>query len=180
MGHGQWQPAGRATHSAFLSAVAGSPLTSTVASESAAINAPPNSLCTQLIAGSPCIGVESHLIFNPWQQERQPLSRDFRTAGICRRPRIAHSRQSLKPPTRGGFRVSASRYPNVAECGAASLSQEVSPMSRSDFDVVTGPSMAQRRAPVPEQPDNSSDPASGTGAEPAAQPEPAGEKSLAR
>ncbi len=40
-------------------------------------------------------------------------------------------------------------------------------MSHSDFDVVTGPSMAQRPAPVPQQPDNSSDPASGTGAEPA-------------
>ena len=115
----------------------------------------------------PLIGVESHLIFNPWQQERQSLSRDFGTAGICRRPRIAQSRQSPKPPTRGGFRVSASRYPNVAECGAASLSQEVSPMSRSDFDVVTGPSMAQRRAPVPEQSNKSSDSASGPGAEPA-------------
>jgi hypothetical protein len=47
-------------------------------------------------------------------------------------------------------------------------------MSHSDFDVVTGPSMAQRRAPVPEQSNKSSDP------EPPAQPDPAGEKSLAR
>ena len=53
-------------------------------------------------------------------------------------------------------------------------------MSQTDFDVVTGPSMAQRRAPVPEQSNRSSDPAPGTGAEPAAQPAPAGEKSLAR
>jgi hypothetical protein len=53
-------------------------------------------------------------------------------------------------------------------------------MSHSDFDVVTGPSMAQRRAPAPEQSDNSSDPASGTGAQPAPQPESADEKSLAR
>jgi hypothetical protein len=40
-------------------------------------------------------------------------------------------------------------------------------MSHSDFDVVTGPSMAQRQAPVPQQPDRSSDPAAATGAEPA-------------
>lgn len=40
-------------------------------------------------------------------------------------------------------------------------------MSHSDFDVVTGPSMAQRRAPVPDQSNKSSDPASGTSAEPA-------------
>ena len=40
-------------------------------------------------------------------------------------------------------------------------------MSRSDFDVVTGPSMAQRRAPVPEQSNKSSDSASDPGAEPA-------------
>ncbi len=53
-------------------------------------------------------------------------------------------------------------------------------MSHNDFDVVTGPSMAQRRAPVPEQSDRSSNPASGIGAEPAAQPEPAVEKSLER
>jgi len=53
-------------------------------------------------------------------------------------------------------------------------------MSHSDFDVVTGPSMVQRRAPVPERPDRSSDPASGTGAEPAAQPGSADEKNLAR
>jgi hypothetical protein len=39
-------------------------------------------------------------------------------------------------------------------------------MSHSDFDVVTGPSMAQRRAPVPEQSNKSSDLASATGAEP--------------
>ena len=39
-------------------------------------------------------------------------------------------------------------------------------MSHSDFDVVTGPSMAQRPAPVLQQPDKPSDPASGTGAEP--------------
>jgi hypothetical protein len=51
-------------------------------------------------------------------------------------------------------------------------------MSQSDFDVVTGPSMAQRRAPVPEQSNKSSVPASG--AEQAAQPGPADEKSLAR
>jgi hypothetical protein len=53
-------------------------------------------------------------------------------------------------------------------------------MSHSDFDVVTGPSMAQRRAPLPEQPNKSSNPASGTSAEVRAQPNPAGEKSLAR
>jgi hypothetical protein len=53
-------------------------------------------------------------------------------------------------------------------------------MAHSDFDVVTGPSMAQRRAPAPEQSDRSSDLASGNGAEPAAQPKPADEKSLAR
>jgi hypothetical protein len=53
-------------------------------------------------------------------------------------------------------------------------------MSHSDFDVVTGPSMAQRRAPVSQQPDKSSDPASGNAAEPAAHPEPADDKSLAR
>jgi hypothetical protein len=53
-------------------------------------------------------------------------------------------------------------------------------MSHSDFDVVTGPSMAQRRAPVPEHPDTSSNHATGTSAAPAAQPEPADEKSLAR
>ena len=53
-------------------------------------------------------------------------------------------------------------------------------MSHSDFDVVTGPSMAQRRAQAPHQPDRSTDPASGTGAEQAAQPQPADEKSLAR
>jgi hypothetical protein len=53
-------------------------------------------------------------------------------------------------------------------------------MSHSDFDVVTGPSMAQRRAPAPEQSNKSSDPASGDGAEPSAQPEPADEKILAR
>jgi hypothetical protein len=53
-------------------------------------------------------------------------------------------------------------------------------MSHSDFDVVTGPSMARRRAPAPEQSNKSSDPASGTGAQPAAQPEAAEEKSLAR
>jgi hypothetical protein len=52
-------------------------------------------------------------------------------------------------------------------------------MSQSDFDVVTGPSMAQRRAPVPERSNGSSDPVSGTGAEPPAQPEPADEKILA-
>ena len=53
-------------------------------------------------------------------------------------------------------------------------------MSHSDFDVVTGPSMAQRRAPVPEQSNRSSDPAYDTGAEPPAQPAPPGEKILAR
>ena len=53
-------------------------------------------------------------------------------------------------------------------------------MSHSDFDVVTGPSMAQRRPPGPEQSNKFSDPASGPGAEPPPQPEPAGEKSLAR
>jgi hypothetical protein len=53
-------------------------------------------------------------------------------------------------------------------------------MSHSDFDVITGPSMVQRQAPVPEQPDRSSDPAPGNGAEPAAQPGSADEKSLAR
>ena len=53
-------------------------------------------------------------------------------------------------------------------------------MSQTDFDVVTGPSMAQRRAPAPEQSNKSSDAASGTSAEPSAQPEPAGEKTLAR
>jgi hypothetical protein len=53
-------------------------------------------------------------------------------------------------------------------------------MSHSDFDVVTGPATAQRRAPVPEHPKTSPDPATGTGAAPAAQPEPADEKSLAR
>jgi hypothetical protein len=53
-------------------------------------------------------------------------------------------------------------------------------MSHSDFDVVTGPSMVQRRAPTPRQFNKPSDPASGTGAEQAAQPEPADEKSLAR
>jgi len=53
-------------------------------------------------------------------------------------------------------------------------------MSQTDFDVVTGPSMAQRRAPVPEQSNRSSDPASGTGGEPSAQPAPADEKILAR
>lgn len=53
-------------------------------------------------------------------------------------------------------------------------------MSHSDFDVVTGPSMMQRRAPIPKQSNKSSDPASGKSAEPAAQPEPADDKSLAR
>jgi hypothetical protein len=53
-------------------------------------------------------------------------------------------------------------------------------MSHSDFDVVTGPSMAQRQAPVPQQPNRSTDPASGNGAEPAVQPVSANEKSLAR
>jgi hypothetical protein len=56
-------------------------------------------------------------------------------------------------------------------------------MFHSDFDVVTGPSMAQRRAPAPGQSNNSSGPASGAGAEPAPQPEPANpadEESLAR
>lgn len=53
-------------------------------------------------------------------------------------------------------------------------------MSHSDYDVVTGPSMTQRRVPLPEQSNKSSDPASGTGDAPAAQPEPADEKSLAR
>ena len=53
-------------------------------------------------------------------------------------------------------------------------------MSHSDFDVVTGPSMAQRRAPAPEQSDKSSDSASRPGGEPPAQPEAADEKSLAR
>jgi len=53
-------------------------------------------------------------------------------------------------------------------------------MSHSDFDVVTGPSMAQRRAPAPEQSDKSSDSASRPAAEPPAQPEAADEKSLAR
>jgi hypothetical protein len=53
-------------------------------------------------------------------------------------------------------------------------------MSHSDFDVVTGPSMAQRRAPVPEQSSKSSDSPSTPGAESPPQPEPAGEKSLAR
>jgi hypothetical protein len=53
-------------------------------------------------------------------------------------------------------------------------------MSQSDFDVVTGPSMAPRRTPVPEQSNRSLELASVTGAEPAAQPEPADEKSLAR
>jgi hypothetical protein len=57
---------------------------------------------------------------------------------------------------------------------------EVSPMSHRDFDVVTGPSMAQRRAPVTEQPNKSSDPASDISAEVRAQPNPAREKSLAR
>jgi hypothetical protein len=52
-------------------------------------------------------------------------------------------------------------------------------MSHSDFDVVTGPSMAPRQAPLPEQSNKSPDPASGTGDEPAAQPEPA-DKNLAR
>jgi hypothetical protein len=53
-------------------------------------------------------------------------------------------------------------------------------MSQTDFDVVTGPSMAQRRAPAPEQSEGSSDPAYGTGAERAPQPAPPDEKSLAR
>jgi hypothetical protein len=53
-------------------------------------------------------------------------------------------------------------------------------MSHRDFDVVTGPSMAQRRAPVTEQPNKSSDPASDISAEVRAQPNPAREKSLAR
>jgi hypothetical protein len=53
-------------------------------------------------------------------------------------------------------------------------------MSHSDFDVVTGPSMAQRPTPAPEQSKRSSDLASGNGAEPATQPESADEKSLAR
>ena len=53
-------------------------------------------------------------------------------------------------------------------------------MSQTDFDVVTGPSMAQRRAPVPERSEGSSDPAYGTDAEPAPQPTPPDEKSLAR
>ena len=53
-------------------------------------------------------------------------------------------------------------------------------MSHSDFDVVTGPSMAPQRAPVPEPSNKSSDSASGPGAEPPVQQEPAGEKSLAR
>ena len=38
-------------------------------------------------------------------------------------------------------------------------------MSHSDFDVVTGPSMVQRRAPVPKQSNKSSDAASGPGPE---------------
>ena len=49
-------------------------------------------------------------------------------------------------------------------------------MSHSDFDVVTGPSMAQRRAPVPEQSNRSS----GADAEPAAQPKAADESNVAR
>jgi len=54
-----------------------------------------------------------------------------------------------------------------------------------DFDVITGPSMAQRRAPVPEQSNRSSNPTSGTSTsgtsgELPAQPEPADEKILAR
>lgn len=56
-------------------------------------------------------------------------------------------------------------------------------MSHSDFDVVTGPSMAQRRAPVTRQSNRSSDPASAAGPDTAAQPEPArsaDEDSLAR
>ena len=53
-------------------------------------------------------------------------------------------------------------------------------MSQTDFDVVTGLSMAQRRAPVPEQSNRSSAPASGTSGELPAQPEPADEKILAR
>ena len=60
----------------------------------AATNALPNSLRAPLIAGSPCIAVEAHPLCRPWHRGRQPLSRDFGTAGICRRPRIAHSRQS--------------------------------------------------------------------------------------
>jgi hypothetical protein len=52
-------------------------------------------------------------------------------------------------------------------------------MSHSDFDVVTGPSMAQRRPRGPKQSNKSSDLASDTGAQPAAQPEPA-DKILAR
>ena len=49
-----------------------------------------------------------------------------------------------------------------------------------DFDVITGPSMAQRRAPVPEQSNRSSNPTSGTSGELPAQPEPADEKILER
>ena len=48
-------------------------------------------------------------------------------------------------------------------------------MSHSDFDVVTGPSMAQRRAPAPEESNRSP----GADIEPSAQPEPADEKSVA-
>ena len=49
-------------------------------------------------------------------------------------------------------------------------------MSHSDFDVVTGPSMAQRRAPALEK----SNGFSGADAEPAAQPKAADEKNVAR
>ena len=49
-------------------------------------------------------------------------------------------------------------------------------MSHSDFDVVTGPSMAQRRAPAPEKSNGSS----GANAGPAAQPKAADERNVAR
>ena len=48
----------------------------------------------QIPSLSPCIGGEAHLACSPWHRERQYPSRDFGTAGTCRRPRIAHSRHS--------------------------------------------------------------------------------------
>jgi hypothetical protein len=92
--HGQWQPTGLPYAQRLLVSCFG------VAAylEGRQSNALPNNLRARLIAGSPCIVVEAHLICRPWHRERQSHLRDFGTAGICRRPRIAHSRHQPKPP----------------------------------------------------------------------------------
>jgi hypothetical protein len=74
------------------------------------------------------------------------------TGGIGSRRRVTQPK-AAQPRRLSRFQIFV--YPNVAEFGAASAREEVSPMSHADFDVVTGPSMPNR--PPPRQPNGSSE-----------------------